>query len=63
MVVEQFPQSAEEAQRWPVADFKALEGPPELRSFRGRDLGGRRIVQARKNTRGVTWAVRKAGTS
>ncbi len=34
-----------------------------LRSFRDRDLGGRRIVQARKNTRGVTWAVRRAGTS
>ncbi len=34
-----------------------------LRSFRGREVGGRRIVQARKNTRGVTWSVRKTGTS
>ncbi len=34
-----------------------------LRSLSGREIGGRRIVQARKNTRGVTWAVRKTGTS
>ncbi len=34
-----------------------------LRSLSGREAGGRRIVQVRKSTRGVTWAVRKTGTS
>ena len=32
-----------------------------LRSLSGRVAGGRTVVQARKNTRGVSWAVRRAG--
>ena len=32
-----------------------------LRSLNGRVAGGRTVVQAREHTRGVSWAVRRAG--